>query len=86
MEMKNIRIFAQWTSTRKNIDIGEKYYFTLLLLYLLLITIIILVKDKKILFKRIHTYEQSTIYVLNYFGIRIVNTHVEQKRGKRKTP
>lgn len=46
----------------------------------------ILVKDKKILFKRIHTYEQSTIYVLNYFGIRIVNTHVEQKRGKIKTP
>lgn len=46
----------------------------------------IFVKDKKILFKRIHTYEQSTIYVLNYFGIRIVNTHVEQKRGKIKTP
>lgn len=34
MEMKNIRIFAQWTrkNTRKNIDIGEKYHFTRYLL------------------------------------------------------
>lgn len=32
MEMKNIRIFAQWTSIRKNIDVGEKYHFTRYLL------------------------------------------------------
>lgn len=54
MEMKNIRIFAQWTrkNTRKNIDIGEKSFYA------------IFVKDKKILFKRIHTYESLTKYNL----------------------